>query len=65
MLTSSTQPFGLKVTSAQREYYRYTGISAEFGRYGVHSLPRPDFSRLPRTTRDREEDSPTKTDSGE
>jgi hypothetical protein len=29
--------FGVKITSAQREYYRYTGISAEVERHGTGS----------------------------
>jgi hypothetical protein len=34
---------GLKITSALREYYRYTGASAELERRGVGSS-RPDVS---------------------
>jgi hypothetical protein len=29
--------FGVKITSAQREYYRYTGVSADFERHGAGS----------------------------
>ena len=39
---------GLKITSAQRAYYRYTGVSAEVQRHGLRSVPRQDFTRLPR-----------------
>ena len=38
--------FGLKITSAQREYYRYTGVSAEVERHGIGSN-RHDFTRVP------------------
>ena len=37
--------FGVKITSAQREYYRYTGISAEVERQGTGSTFH-DFARL-------------------
>lgn len=36
---------GLKITLAQREYYRYTGVSAEAERRGVGTNSR-DFTRL-------------------
>jgi hypothetical protein len=42
------QEIGLKITAAQREYYRYPGVSAEVQRHGLHYLQRPDFTRLPR-----------------
>jgi hypothetical protein len=29
------EKFGVKITSAQREYYRYTGISAEVERHAL------------------------------
>ena len=29
--------FGVKITSAQREYYRYTGVSADIERHGTGS----------------------------
>ena len=29
--------FGVKITSAQREYYRYTGVSADIERQGTGS----------------------------
>ncbi|MGB8116610.1 MAG: hypothetical protein WCF22_22720 [Candidatus Sulfotelmatobacter sp.] len=35
----------MKITSAQREYYRYTGISAEVERHGTGSTFH-DFARL-------------------
>lgn len=37
---------GLKITSAQREYYRYTSVSAVVQRRGLRGSIRPDFSRL-------------------
>jgi hypothetical protein len=37
--------FGVKITSAQREYYRYTGVSADIERHGTgsnwHEFARP------------------------
>jgi len=45
MAGSKTGEVGLKITSAQREYYRYTGVSAEVERHG-HGSNRQDFSRL-------------------
>jgi hypothetical protein len=39
---------GLKITSAQREYYRYRGVAAEVQRRGLPDQPGRDFSRLPR-----------------
>jgi len=33
----SVQEIGLKVTRAQREYYRYAGVSAELERRGAES----------------------------
>jgi hypothetical protein len=39
------QKIGLKITSAEREYYRYTGVSAEAERRGVGKNS-PDFSRV-------------------
>jgi hypothetical protein len=32
------EKFGVKITSAQREYYRYTGISAEVERHAAGPL---------------------------
>jgi len=34
---NTAENFGVKITSAQREYYRYTGISAEVERRRVGS----------------------------
>ena len=48
------------VSLGQREYCRYTEISADFERQGIHSIPRPDFTRLPRTTTVTEGESKTK-----
>ena len=45
--TGSAQEVGLKITSAQREYYRYTEVSAEAQRHGFLRYPPPDFTRLP------------------
>lgn len=56
----SMRAYGLKISLAQREYYRYTGVSAELERKGIHSSPRPDFTRLPRTTAVIKEESKTK-----
>ena len=42
----STSEIGLKITAATREYYRYTGISAELERRGASpgpSLPPTDI----------------------
>ena len=50
------QEIGLKITSAQREYYRYTGVSAEVQQRGIQYIPRPDFARLPRREQFEEED---------
>jgi hypothetical protein len=56
----SARVSGLKVSLAQREYYRYTAVSAQFERQGIRSLPRPDFTRLPRTTAVTKDESKTK-----
>jgi hypothetical protein len=40
------EKFGVKITSAQREYYRYTGISAEVERHVLGPLA-SDTTRLP------------------
>jgi hypothetical protein len=40
------EKFGVKITSAQREYYRYTGISAEVERHALGPLA-SDPARLP------------------
>ncbi len=47
---NTVEKFGVKITSAQREYYRYTGISAEIERRALGPLasdPRqlPDHQR--------------------
>ena len=34
---NTVETFGVKITSAQREYYRYTGVSAEVERHGIGS----------------------------
>jgi len=34
MAGNSTQTFGVKITAAQREYYRYTGVSEDVERRG-------------------------------
>jgi len=46
MAANATQKFGMKITAAQREYYRYTGVSedVERRRRGSNSH---DFTRLP------------------
>jgi hypothetical protein len=46
------ETFGVKITSAQREYYRYTGVSAEVERHGMGSNLH-DFTRIPSGERDR------------
>jgi hypothetical protein len=56
---NSSREFGLKISPAQREYYRYSEASAELQQRGVHSLPRPDFSRGPRTVDVRESEFST------
>jgi hypothetical protein len=48
---NTVESFGVKITSAQREYYRYTGVSAEVERHGMGSNPR-DFPRVPSDERD-------------
>ena len=47
MAKNSTRQFGMKITAAQREYYRYTGVSADVERRGRGSNSH-DFTRLPR-----------------
>lgn len=46
----STGAYGLKISPEQGEYQCYTVVSEEQERQGIHSSPRPDFTRLPRTT---------------
>ncbi|MFI5103792.1 MAG: hypothetical protein ACHP79_02605 [Terriglobales bacterium] len=43
---SAIREFGVKITAAQREYYRYTNVSAEVQQRGLRGPSRPDFSRL-------------------
>jgi hypothetical protein len=42
----SIQETGMKISRAQREYYRYTGVSAEAERKGTNFSKERDFSRL-------------------
>jgi hypothetical protein len=44
----SVSEIGLKITSAQREYYRYTGASAETEQRGAGSS-RPDLAWVRRS----------------
>jgi len=44
----TTRELGLKITAAQREYYRYTGTSAEIERRGAGSS-RPELAWIRRT----------------
>jgi len=41
--TKSTREIGLKITAAQREYHRYTGVSAEIEKRGAGSS-RPELA---------------------
>jgi len=50
--------FGMKITAAQREYYRYTGVSADVERSGRGSNPH-DFTRLPKDQQRAEQDAET------
>lgn len=43
MLMKSVSGIGLKITSAQREYFRYTGASAALERRGA-GTSRPDLA---------------------
>lgn len=47
MVRNLTQRFGMKITAAQREYYRYLGVSADVERRGRGSNSQ-DFTRLPK-----------------
>jgi len=58
MARDSVQRFGMKITGAQREYYRYTDVSAEVERRGCGSNTH-DFTRLLR------EQQPVKKDDDE
>jgi hypothetical protein len=53
--TNFTHEFGLKISPAQREYYRYTGVSAEIERHGV-GTSRPELSWIRRSQQRREQD---------
>jgi hypothetical protein len=48
MRMKSVGEIGLKITSAQREYFRYTGASAELERRGAGSS-RPDLAWVRRS----------------
>jgi hypothetical protein len=50
----SVGEIGLKITSAQREYFRYTGASAELERRGAGSS-RPNFAWVRRQQQEEEE----------
>jgi hypothetical protein len=54
MATDSVQKFGMKITNAQREYYRYTGVSADIERRGRGSNVH-DFTRLPNASNSKPE----------
>ena len=45
MARESTRRFGMKISAAQREYYRYTGMSADVER-GGRGANSHDFTRL-------------------
>lgn len=53
----STGEIGLKITSAQREYYRYTGVSAQLERIGAGSS-RPELAWIRRQKQESEQGSP-------
>ncbi len=55
--TNFTHEFGLKISPAQREYYRYTGVSAEIERHGV-GTSRPELSWIRRGEQRGEQDCP-------
>jgi len=64
MAMDSVQRFGVKITGAEREYYRYTGVSAEVERSGHGSNPH-DFTRIPNSGNDEpEEEIPESENSG-
>ena len=54
MRMKSVGEIGLKITSAQREYYRYTGASAELERRGAGSS-RPNLAWVRRSRQQIEE----------
>jgi hypothetical protein len=53
----SIREIGLKITSAQREYFRYTGASAELERRGAGSS-RPENAWLRRSSQQAQEIGP-------
>lgn len=57
---SAVHEFGVKITAAQREYYRYTNVSAEVQRRGLRGPSRPDFSRLSSSEQQEEDRSDPK-----
>jgi hypothetical protein len=57
----STGEIGLKIPSAQREYYRYTGASAQLERRGAGSS-RPELAWARRQKQETEQDSPAPHD---
>jgi len=60
MARNSTQEFDMKITAAQREYYRYSGVSAGVERRGRGSNSH-DFTRVPK---DKQQET-RKADAGE
>ena len=56
MRMKSVGEIGLKITSAQREYYHYTGPSAELERRGAGSS-RPDLAWVLRQKQDADQDN--------
>jgi hypothetical protein len=64
MRMKSVGEIGLKITSALREYYRYTGASAELEQRGAGSS-RPDLAWVRRSKQqDREGRSESEPDAG-
>jgi hypothetical protein len=55
----SVGEIGMKITAAQREFYRYTGPAAELERRGAGSS-RPDLAWVRRSTKQTE--APSKPD---
>jgi hypothetical protein len=56
--TKEWREIGLKITSSQREYYRYTDVSAEVQRHRLHTWPRLDFTRISAREQRQAEDRP-------
>jgi hypothetical protein len=50
----SAGEIGLKITAAQREYFRYTGVSAELERRGLGSS-RPELAWVRRVKQQEEQ----------